>query len=440
MKNYNDLEKKLNQKFKGFEPTNDAESTWSAIEHKLPRKKKRRKFIFFWLLGLLVIGITTASYQTWTASKYDGITVSTNAEISLNLDDNIAQQQQNPITQNVALPLASALQLTKETSHIQEEAIGIKSITKPTINKHFATYDNESSATENKIEYQPSNSSFTVGEIQNSNSLGREDAFSNTTRLLVSYAETLKPNKIVIADYLDHPSRLMPIIEIPNTEKHRRQSLGIYTGLAISDIRHTTQNETFLDLSAARSGAEKHLYQASFGIEYCTNITSRFSISTGINYWISQWQSTHDTETSSIEQQGEYLVNTRTVNSRIRYGKDVSFAIPIRLNYSLWSQRQTQINIGVGYEFSIFGSHSGYEISSANQEYNIGTDPLSQYKNTSGNFLIGTVETAYDISPMWTIKLAAVGKYQMSNSQTAAAKVIRLHNFLGIRVGTSLNF
>lgn len=300
-----DFEKKLSDFFNEKTSTSevDADRLWENIEATLPEKKKRKRPIFFWLFGLLLVGGAVAYFYSSTMNIKEGEKVQTAAK----KQDIAATEGTNLITEkttstSVTVP-AGKKQEGKEEMGLEK---GKKTIVKD--NKNISKITQETTFTNLKGEAnQPTQNSF-------------------------PQKNKVKENKDQILPEIDADSIFeTPSVLINKTENSLQEPFAISEKLpTIPLMELQAQSDIFLDILIKKQEKNK---------------SSRWKIGVfyGVNLWQNQFKDS--SETSNLQQ------DLQEANT-LKWGNSLLTEVQFKLRKNLYLKcgleyvaAQTEFNI-----------------------------------------------------------------------------------------------
>ena len=235
---------------------------------------------------------------------------------------------------------------------------------------------------------------------------------------------------------------------------HRsRWAIGFDVGLYRPHAIYRGDNMDLIDL---RESLEKSLEAFDFAATISYAFNDNWSLNSGVVFSQINQQSTNtrsfikeDSSSDAIigkvfSVDGDYyLFGEETTRFDVtqqyeRYLSYTSVAIPVTLSYRLVG-RKWDLAFSGGFEYSLYGKHSGFEQDLQEVEYDLSLDSESRLNASSSHYgLLGlNIEYAVSDKVIWHLggqtKLGISGLYQRSEFQ-------KRFNLPGIKTGMRFNF
>jgi len=239
----------------------------------------------------------------------------------------------------------------------------------------------------------------------------------------------------------------------------KKGSLSFTTGIlmGIRSYEQATDEQVAL-MIAEKEIAEKQLETLQFDLQYKYRVTNEFAIGLGLRHWKHTERSIHVTardyqdiidvvtgivhhvDGTTTETFSSIPVNINERVENTRYQTHASWSVPVKIYYTLSASNKWRAELGLGYELSIRGKHSGYELGPDETEYFITEDLDERYKNRGGNFFLANFNTNYKINRSIELTAGLEGKYGLNGFNTASTIYKKKYHFLGLYAGLNYTF
>ena len=431
--NLEHFENSLKDKFDGFQPSVNDDKIWQAVEPRLNKEKKKRRF--FWLLfGLL----TSLAIAIGFAVKDTGLEIENSqiAETPLNQFD----------TKSVAsIEIDEAVQ-SKTAEDDSDNLNQAKEIDISNSEETIRNLENRISKIEKNLKsllnYDSQVLSHSISKLNNTETTLTEE------NAVVEVLEDIKQfsliNPIPLMSMmplltLDISDRSKPVLNTTklvrqSTAQINRSSFGIELGFFVPSI---IQNADAMnsDLLELRESATTAFEAIQLGLVYEINLVDNLSLSTGVRFLFNSWESRHVVcESVTTENNGlRFTQITKTDISRV--ANDQSLSIPLWINFKPQLSEKLGLRVSLGFEQSVFSNLSGYEIDADGIEYDIRQDLDNRYRPHMGFYLLGSISLAYPISYRTDFNIGFESKIGLNNFQNESALVSKKYNFYGLNLG-----
>lgn len=459
------FEKSMHQKFQDFKPEVNELKIWDGIESKIPQKKKRRAIFWICWIGLPFILLSILTYLKISDYPFASID---NQKIE-------KQTVQKSSTDKQAIEAIQKEGLNEQKFELDESAKPTnnviedepKAVTKEAKTNNISSTVAHDLTSNNSENFSQNNPSVNVAQTQfagsgNTRNFGELKAHPNeggvneqsqaslhgkkhSSTQLVYEPRTqglmlteLLPSIVQGINYSNVQTDLNPVWDTQLFQREKQEkfkafhAVGLQLGYAKMFSNYQSVDTPLLNL---RSRSETPLDQVSLGLIYKYQISKRFSLQSGLNFWQANWQSIHTTESREVLSINFQQITRTKEISYIKYGKDRALSFPILMEYDFIKKEKFSGSFGLGYEFNLLGTHKGFEIDINGQEYNIEDDVESRYLNKSGNYLMMQLGAGYNLNEHTLLQINMAYKYGLNAFQTQASSVQKSYRFLGLNAG-----
>ena len=452
--------KNLRNAFDQAEDDFNPEIIWEGINDKMkPAKKDKRRFFFFWIIGL-GIGLLIFAFYYYSNNNSTALTTehkeSTEEKIVTRLYESISlPSSDNELVSTNKIKNATSDTYSKDllnnkseinlnTKEVIEIEKSIEILEKATaIEPSFrASLFNKDllikqSVTPHTLSLDPINPIETSIENRLTN-----DHINYPTHELV----IRKSNEIPFDSSSDHP--ILKVKE-PRVKKAYIKNIEMYSGIALGSKVSTSTNTEY---TTNRNNIEEVLEQLALGIRAQVVNYNGFSFWCGVKYsmitdsWKTQYQYNEDLPYTYLEYttedlSGDIQENFTTdivaydVNRRVvQYNKEQIISIPLEIRYETQLNRWSFSPI-LGLEFSyLFGAN----------HTTTGLDGFPIVEAKIGQLIapsaFGGLNTSYAITPCW--KITAGLNYRVLNidNSTIIPDLNSTYKLYGLEIGIGKRF
>ncbi len=437
-----DFNKNTQKKLSDYRPDIDAEALWQDLEPQLHPRKKRRGLIFWFFIGLGVLGTSGLCYGLWSSAK--GPLPTTNATSLPMMEQNTVAESstseaKNTATNSIEIEAEEDTKITSPQRPISPAAnqasVQAKAGDSPTILPADPTMTNIAMKSTSTLVIE--NSSPTPEAPKSDDPRPRSEPkppTQNVSSSLPAFLPLALKEQLLFWDWTEAwvaPLRLAPLPDetLKNTSEEEKESpwrLGLGIGIGLGQQHLKAQNSAGLDYLALRKSSETAL-EILNGEVYLKwqHPQQNWYVQTGFNFMrlASRFDWSGEMISYSINPNGlqRIEINTSTGDttmvygptpqketvefSRIRYGKQDLFQIPLSLGY-VWKQNAWSFGVEAGAVLNIRvrrkGIIAGEQIKESSDMdaldfYDLSTDEDDWFKTQGGLGWMTGIRASYTL-------------------------------------------
>jgi len=468
--NRKQFENRLADKFDEFSPEYEVNSKmWDNISAELPKKKNRRKFVLIPLLIFALLGLFFWKSSSLKQHSVSGISfTNSNTEKSRLLIEN---QDSTVVIKEISEVLTNTAKLNLLNENMRQ-SVKILAQNDEFMRSANGSVKNAISPIKNIIpseptELKPSKSKLFSKSINNSsddivsqNHINNQGFTMSKMPLyplqnIVFNIDNLKVNRLDVLLYSDLKN-ILPIISNPSKKKSKF-SAGLTLGINNLKGNYDLNDPSFASVLTSRENSERTDPQYFAGIQIEYNLSPKWSLQSGINFYHFQDESSTvsvDTQIDTLEnfQRVEQKLNgadttivgtafiTNTTNTEFRnYTNRQLLSIPIVLVYNAKLSQKSSLGIGLGIEKTILSNIQGVEENLNGTFYDLSLDKESRYGNR-GLYGLMRLMYMYDLNSKWDLRLESNFKYELLSNYNASAPIEKSFHAVGLAISMHLKF
>ena len=468
--NRKQFENKLVDKFDEFSPKYEANSKmWENISSELSKKRKRRKAILlpFFILGLSSLFIWQPSFVKENNASDLPFTDS-NSRIPSIIHEN---QSSSAEMEMASIPLKNTSKFTFSNK------TNIQSVEQ--VVKYARVYVSTSSSStiaiapvNYNVSYDPSQSGSSQTAIYSTSverSFDTEVSYSQIKNqgVFVAQLPLLPLQNISFSNEYINRHRLDTFLlsDLQNTDlaisnesqKRSRFSAGFSFGINSLKSSYDLNDQSFASVLDGRMNSERTDLQYYAGLQLEYDLTPKWSIQSGINFYHFQDESfkvSMDTQVDTLENfqrveqtstgmdttiLGAAFISNTTKSEFRNYTNRQLLSIPIVLVYNTALSQKSSLGIGLGLENTIFSNIQGVEEDLNGRVYDLSLDSESRYGNR-GLYGLMRLMYIYELTSKWDLRLESNLKYELLNNYNTSAPIGKSFHAVGIAISTQLKF
>lgn len=448
------FDKKLVEKFDNFFPHYEAnEKMWEQIELELPQaKKSHRAFILIFVLSIFIMSITYFNSPFTEVNEQIETRITTT-----NLANNNFEKEVSGISDmGEKLQLEDQLQQTLPSDH-EAKKLSKSNYSKSDVN--FRSSDFGTSQTNLNPKFNLATKGFnyesSAVEILKNRNSSMESQSVLKLRLISkiqSLIETKEREQPFLTSTSDSKTR-----EPSGKENASPLSIGLSFGASSLNTKYSVNNNAYQSLLDEEDRYDKANTQFNLGMLLEYDLSSKWSIQSGINVAYFQEELYRQSFSSSLDTIPNYMYDTETntgqdttligtaIIRKTHSKKAWNFtnrtlvSIPVMLIYKTELNPKSNLGFGIGFEKTIFTKIEGIEHEPDGTNYDLNTDPQARYgsKGAQAQLLLFY---NYNLTKNWALRLNSNYRYALSSNYNNSAPIEKSFNSLGLSLSTHLKF
>lgn len=450
------FENKLKSALRGHQSTVDADAIWVAIEPQvdaLNRRKKRRGFVWFWLVGLaLAVGTWDYYYQYENSGDIENVPQELTAEkVATN-----ASQPENTGNNTIKSSPSDEINHSDNAQNISQSIAQNNTTNSPRAENIIPdiTRLKSDEKTPNRLEIKPLH-------LAEASSINNNDLFVEMQENISAMPTTLPFLPIDLKYTIENKEPEFPTYisateaPLPIYRKKYFFSAGIQGSISFVDRQLEANGPSYMELLSLRERNEREMEAIQLGLRLTLRHRSGIGLTSGLNFTqINEQYRYYSTivrvdtvpgvkylvinlNNDTIPIYGDVPLETKTSVKKEYYNNYRLFEIPVLAGYHL-RHRNFSLSAQAGVFVNVALSAKGRVLESASED--IAIEDAGIYKSNIGlNYYFG-ISAGYFINDNIEAYISPFMRYMPENIAKESYGLKQSYNLYGVNIGAAWHF